>query len=97
MPVVTYIGGTLKPGAEYPISTVAVMVAPDNSARKKLIIQNTGVGNVRIGDSTVTSSSGVKLIPNGSMILEMPDVPQNAIYAIRDGGVDSVVFSQDIV
>lgn len=96
MPIITSSGATLRPGEEFSVSNTAVLLLPENLIRKKLIIQNTGVANVRVGDATVSPTNGTRLIPNGTMIIEMPDVPQNALYAIREGGVDSIVFAQEI-
>lgn len=86
----------LQPGNEFAISGVAVLVLAANPNRKKLIIQNTGLANVRIGTATVTATTGTRLIPNGSMLIESPDVPINAIWAIRETGVDTIVLSQEI-
>lgn len=87
---------TLGTGVETVVSLVAISVAAANPARKKLIIQNTGTAPVRIGDALVSPVSGVQLVPNGSMILDMPDCPTNEIFAIREGLVDSVVMSQEV-
>lgn len=86
----------LQPGFETAITGVAVMLLAANPARKKLIIQNTGLANVRIGTAAVTATTGIRLIPNGSMLLESPDTPINAIWAIRETGVDTIVLSQEI-
>lgn len=88
-------GATLNDGVETAVSNVAVLVLPANPNRKKLIVQNTGTENVRIGAIGVTATTGLRLLPSGSMIIDMPDVPTNAIYAIRESA-DTIVFAQDI-
>lgn len=89
-------GAILNPGTEFPVTAVLVQILPANPNRKKLIVQNTGLANVRIGDSTVTQNTGVRLIPDGAMIIDMPDVPINSIWAIRETGTDTVVLAQEI-
>lgn len=92
----TNSGGTLANGAETAVGAAAVQVLAANASRKKLIVQNTGIGDVRIGVSGVTATTGVKLIRNGSLLLDMPDCPTQAIFAIRDGAVSSTVLAQEV-
>lgn len=88
--------GTITNGAETSVAGSAVQVLAANANRKKLIIQNTGAANVRVGVSGVTATTGVRLVRNGSLLLEMPDCPTQAIYAIREGAVSSTVFAQEV-
>lgn len=94
--VAFFTSSTYSNGVETAVSNVAVQVAPANAVRRKLIVQNTGLGDVRVGTTGVTATTGTKLVPNGSLLIEMPDCPTNAIFAIREGGIDSVVLAQEI-
>lgn len=94
--VASFSGGTLTNGAETAVGAAAVQVIAANASRKKLIVQNTGLGDVRVGVSGVTATSGVRLIRNGSIIFDMPDCPTQAIFAIRDGAVSSTVLAQEV-
>lgn len=87
---------TLSAGLETAVSLLPISVAAANPNRKKLIVQNTGLANVRIGDSFISAITGIQLIPHGSMIFDMPDCPTNAIFAIREGLIDSVVLTQEV-
>lgn len=93
---VTNAGGTLSNGSETPVSLAAVQILAANSARKKYLVQNTGTANARIGVSGVTATTGLRLIPNGSIIVEMPDCPTQALFAIRET-LDTIVFAQEVV
>lgn len=88
--------GTLLNGSETAVSAVAVQVLAANGTRKKLVVQNTGTANVRVGVAGVTATSGVRLLPNGSLLLEMPHAPTQAIFAIREGATDSTVLAQEV-
>lgn len=81
---------TINNGAETSVSSSAVEVLAANANRKKAVIQNTGLGNVRVGVNGVTATTGMRLVPNGHVILESTQ----AIYAIRET-VDSTVFAQE--
>lgn len=89
-------GAILHNGAQFAVSAAPVQIMIANPSRKKLIVQNVGTGNVRIGTSLVSPTTGTRLVPDGSMIIDMPDVPVNEIWAIREGGTDTIVFAQDI-
>lgn len=88
-------GGTLANGAETAVSSSAVMVMGANPNRKKLIVQNTGANNVRVGVAGVTATTGLRLTGGASVIFDMPDCPTNAIFAIREAA-DSTVLTQDV-
>lgn len=89
--------GSLKNGAETAVSSAAVQVLAANSARKRAVIQNTGNANVRVGITGVTAATGVRVVPNGLVILENPNCEKNAVYAIREGAADSIVFATESV
>lgn len=93
----TFSTSSLANGAETAVSSSAVQVLAANASRKFAVIQNTGVANVRIGITGVTATTGLALVPDGSLVLEMPYCATNAIFAIREGAVDSVVFAFEAV
>lgn len=65
-----------------------VQLAAANSNRKKIILQNVGAANVRVGDaSNVAAGRGIRLTPGASMTLDTTA----AINAIREGATDSTV------
>lgn len=94
---VTFPTGTLNNGAETAVAAVAIQVLAANANRNKLIIQNTGAANVRIGTTGVTATTGFRLAAGTVMIIDNPECPINAIFAIREGAVSSIVLAQEIV
>ncbi len=92
----TFPSGTLGNGAQTVVGAAAVQVLAANSNRKKLIVQNVGIANVRVGVSGVTNTTGMRLVSSGTVILEMPHCPTQAIFAIREGAVSSTVFAQEV-
>lgn len=88
--------GTLNAGAQTTVSSTAVSVLAANPARRSCFIQNVGANNIRVGDSTVTATTGLRVTAGSTLIFEMPDCPSNAIYAIREGGSDSTVLAQEV-
>lgn len=91
----TYATGALANGAETAVSSVAVSVLAANTARKKLILQNTGANNVRVGIAAVTATTGFRLSAGQAIVFDMPHCPTNAIFAIREAA-DSTVLAQEI-
>lgn len=97
IPVTTdVVTGTLSNGAETSVAGSAVQVLAANSSRRKLIVQNTGIGNVRIGVTGVAATTGFRLTPSGTAVFDMPNCPTQAIFAIREGAVSSTVLAQEI-
>lgn len=96
--ITTTSGSNLSNGTETAVSTVAVALvgAPANAARKGLIIQNVGVGDVRIGIAGVTATTGMKLLPGDSIIFTGGATPINALFAIRSASTDSIVLAQEL-
>lgn len=90
------IAGTLANGTETAVAGTAVQVIAANSGRDKLIIQNTGLANVRVGTTGVTITTGMRLTPGSMIIFDSPNCPTNAIFAIREGTVSSIVMAQEI-
>lgn len=95
--VVVFQPGTLNNGAQTAVAAAAIQVLAANVNRKACLIQNVGLANVRVGVSGVTTTTGFRLVPGQIVILEMPHVPTQAIFAIREGAVSSTVLAQEIV
>lgn len=83
--------GTLTNGAETAITGVAAQIVAANSSRKAIFVQNRGLGNVRVGVTGVLSTTGIELLPGGTLILEMPFCPTAALFGIREGVTNSTV------
>lgn len=96
---ITSIFGTssLSNGTQTTVSSSAVQVLASNANRKWAVIQNVGVSNIRIGITGVTATTGVLVVPNGNITFQMPNIPTDAIFAIRDGSVDSIALAIEAV
>lgn len=94
--VVGYPTGTLNNGAQTAVAAAAVQVLAANVNRKATLIQNVGIGNIRVGVTGVTAITGFRLVSGQIVIFEMPYVPTQAIFAIREGAVSSTAFVQEI-
>lgn len=88
--------GTLSNGVQTNVSSAAVQVLAANAVRKKLILQNTGSSRCRIGTTGLTAGTGVRLEAGEALIFDRPDVPTNAIFAIRDASTDTTVLAQEV-
>lgn len=88
---------TLKNGVETPVSSTSVQVLAANPNRKAAIIQCTGAGNARVGASGVTATTGMRVKPDGHVILRTPFCPTNAVFAIREGATDTIVLAMELV
>lgn len=96
IPVVeTSLPSTLQAGRELPVTGTRVLVIPANPFRTTGIVQNTGSANVRVGIAGVTPTTGYRLVPNQTIIYSEPNVNKDAIWAVREGVSDSVVFVQE--
>lgn len=93
---ITQPTGTITNGAETAVAAVAVQILAANANRKKYFIQNTGTSNIRVGVSGVTATTGVRLVPSGTILMEMPNCPTQAIFAIREGATSSIAFAQEV-
>lgn len=94
---ISNVAGTLDNGAETAVAGSAVQVLAANSNRRKLIIQNTGSANVRVGTTGVTTTTGFRLTVGATILFDSPECPTNAIFSIREGAVSSTVFAQEVV
>lgn len=88
--------GTLNNGAETAVAAVAVAVIAAAATRKKLIVQNTGAANARIGAAGVTPTTGIQLVAGGSLVLDGDNCPTNQIFAIREGAISTTIFATDV-
>lgn len=77
----------LSTAADVAVSAAAVIVAAANGNRRRVIVQNTGAANIRVGDVDVAAARGVRLVPGGSVLLET----NSDVYAIREAAADSSV------
>lgn len=89
--------GTLNNGAETAVAAVAIQVLAANANRNKMIIQNTGAASVRVGATGVTATTGMRLAAGTTLVMDNPECPTNAIFAIREGAVSSIVLAQEVV
>jgi hypothetical protein len=88
--------GTLNNGQQTPVSSSAVSILASNANRKAAIIQNVGEGDVRIGTSGVSATTGIRLTAGSTLIFESPYIVTSQLFAIRDGLLDSTVFAAEI-
>lgn len=96
VPITDNTTATLNNGAETAVAGVAVQVLAANASRKSALIQNTGTANVRVGTTGVAATTGFRLTPDSILTMQPPFDPTNAIFAIREGGVDSIVFALEV-
>ena len=78
------------------VSSTALIVAPANPTRRKLIVCQTSANPVRIGALGVLATTGIRLAQGERVIFEGVDCPTDAIYAIREGGVDGTVSAIEV-
>lgn len=78
------------------VSNVAIEVLAANPTRKWACISQTSANPVRIGASGVAATTGVRLAQNGTLILEGKDCPTDAVFAIREGGVDGTCSAVEL-
>jgi len=88
--------GTLSDGIEVAVvGAAAVQVLAANAARKAVLITNVGANIVRVGNSTVTATTGLaKLVPGASVVLEQPFCPTVALFAVRETADSTVLVAE---
>jgi hypothetical protein len=74
------------------VGVLAVSILPANPARVSAVVQNTGTANIRVGVAGVTATTGIRVLPNGTVTYQNPNCPPGELFAIREGGVDSIAF-----
>lgn len=88
------VAGTATNGVQ--ISTAgaaAVSILAANGSRKGAIVKNIGVASCRIGVSGVTATTGIaQLAPGDTLTLNMPFCPDEQLFMIREGAVNSTVL-----
>lgn len=78
-------------GTQTTVAGTAVQIQAANTTRRRLIVQNTGSANIRVGIAAVSATTGVRLVPGETLIFQMPYVETSAIFAIREGATSSTV------
>ena len=89
-------GGLVSYPDQTVTNVVPVAALAANPARKKALIQNTGMVNIRVGDASITGSQGIRLTANAVIVFDQPVCPTGAIYVISEGG-NSSVAAEEIV
>ncbi len=95
---ITLEPGTLHNGHETAVGALAVSVlsAPvPPLVRTGALVQNTGTANIRVGVVGVTATTGLRLAPGDIFELNSPSCPQEELFAIREGLLDSVAFATE--
>jgi hypothetical protein len=97
-PVVAQTVGTFTNGAQTVVDNTVggVQIIAANANRKAVIIQNVGLQSIRVGVTGVSASTGIQLVAGATLIFEMQFCPTAAIFAIREGAVDSTAFTAEI-
>lgn len=91
---VTSLPAALHNGHETAVTTSAALVLAANAGRQWCLIQNTGTVNVRVGVSGVTATTGARLIPNATMVINQLNPYVGNVYAIAESG-SSTVFAME--
>lgn len=88
---------TLQNGDQHAVgATTPVKIAESRSARTALLVQHIAGDPVRIGGSTVTATTGVKLSAGDTLIFDDPVITAS-LWAIRDGGVtDATILVAEV-
>jgi hypothetical protein len=89
--------GTWANGVQTAVNGTAVQIQASNANRKRLLIQNVGTTNIRIGVSGVTATTGTRLTPGSVLILQTPNVETNAIFSIAETSIASIALTQETV
>lgn len=90
---VTFPTGTLTNGTQVSTSGAGtVSILASNANRRSATVQNVGLATVRIGVSGVTTTTGYQLVAGSTLILEMPYVPTQELFMIREGAVNGTVL-----
>ena len=81
-------------GEETSVGSTAVLLLAANPRRVTGLVQNTGAANIRVGPPGVTPTTGYRLLPNGTIIYELPRVYRGEIWAISEG-TDSIALAEE--
>jgi hypothetical protein len=93
----TAIGGELQLGETQTVTNAAqVKLLAANPSRRGFLIQNNGVGVVRVGPSGVDATHGIRVTPNGTLGGAPSFLPLGDLYAIAEGA-DCDVYATEIV
>ena len=78
----------LRPSAVTVTGSATTIPATNLASRYVLVIQNLSSDNIYIGDITVTTANGMKLVPNAVLSIMVEDSVQ--VYGISDGTSSNV-------
>lgn len=96
LPISDNTTSTFNNGAETAVSSVAIQILAANASRKGALFQNTGANNIRVGAAGVAATTGVRLVAGAILIFSAPFDPTSAVFAIREGGSDSIAFAMEL-
>lgn len=98
VPVIAEATGTLANGVETTVDDTlgGVEIVAADTTRKAVMIQNVGSSNIRVGVSGVTATTGIRLAPGEVLTLKRPYVPTAALFAIKEGLLNSTALTQQI-
>jgi hypothetical protein len=78
----------LRPSAVTVTGSATAIPATNLASRYVLVIQNLSSDNIYVGDITVTTANGLKLVPNAVLSIMVEDSVQ--VYGISDGTSSNV-------
>jgi hypothetical protein len=73
-----------------PATTATVLVAT-NTARTELTVQNNGTVDIRVGDSGITPTRGVRVLAGGEYSTKCKD----ALYSVSEGASNTLIDIED--
>ncbi len=82
-------GSTIDSGSASVTGSAAAVLSAD-STRRSVVLTNLGTDSVWIGDSGITTNTGVKLLPGASLTIDRAPTP--AIYAVASSGTQTVAY-----
>lgn len=96
IPIADLTTSTFNNGVETAVSNVAVQILAANASRRGALFQNTGSANIRVGAAAVATTTGMRLAPGDVLLFSAPFDPTNAVFAIREGGSDSIALAMEL-
>ena len=91
--VVADVPAHLHNGDQKIVGATAVMLLDEDRRRQTGLVQNVGSVNIRVGARGVTSTTGLRLIPNAIEIFGGSDA-KGEVWAVSESGADALVFRQ---
>jgi hypothetical protein len=97
VPVEQDTPGTLSAGVQVSATGTAGTLIAANANRKQLIVQNIDTAEyARIGIATVTTTTGIRIGPGATLILDSPYCPTALIQCIREGSTSLTLLVSEI-